>query len=116
MIALSHFQRASAYPDDCAPARPSTATTSSAAGAARFSVQTAPTFAGPLYDEEGILYAELEGARLLEERQRFDGQDHAHRLDVLRFELTPLDGAGDELSGTQSRVTTSQKASPAQRP
>ena len=38
--------------------------------------------AGPLYDEEGILYAELDPARLWEERQRFDPAGHYHRPDV----------------------------------
>ena len=39
--------------------------------------------AGPLYGEEGILYAELDPARLHEERQRFDAAGHYHRPDVL---------------------------------
>ena len=49
--------------------------------------------AGPLYDEEGILYAELDPARLWEERQRFDPAGHYHRPDVLSLEVTPLHGA-----------------------
>ena len=40
--------------------------------------------AGPLYDEEGILYAELDPAMLLAERQRFDPVGHYSRPDVLR--------------------------------
>ena len=43
--------------------------------------------AGPLYDEEGILYAELDPARLHEERQRFDPAGHYHRPDVLKLEV-----------------------------
>jgi nitrilase len=43
--------------------------------------------AGPLWDQEGILYAELERARLHEERQRFDAAGHYHRPDVFRFEV-----------------------------
>ena len=43
--------------------------------------------AGPLYDTEGILYAELDPVRLLEERQRFDAAGHYHRPDLLRLEL-----------------------------
>jgi nitrilase len=39
--------------------------------------------AGPLYDEEGILFAELDPTRLHEERQRFDAAGHYHRPDVL---------------------------------
>ena len=44
--------------------------------------------AGPLYDEEGILYAELDPARLWEERQRFDAAGHYHRPDVLQLTVT----------------------------
>jgi nitrilase len=43
--------------------------------------------AGPLYDEEGILYAELDPARLDEERQRFDPAGHYHRPDVLSLQV-----------------------------
>ena len=43
--------------------------------------------AGPLYGEEGILIADLEPARLLEERQRFDPAGHYHRPDVLRLDV-----------------------------
>ena len=45
--------------------------------------------AGPLYDEEGILYADLDPSRLWEERQRFDAAGHYHRPDVLRLTVTP---------------------------
>jgi nitrilase len=44
--------------------------------------------AGPLWDEEGILVAELDPQRLYEERQRFDPAGHYHRPDVFHFELT----------------------------
>ena len=43
--------------------------------------------AGPLWDEEGILYAELDRSRLYEERQRFDASGHYHRPDVFRFRV-----------------------------
>jgi nitrilase len=43
--------------------------------------------AGPLWDEEGILYAELDRSRLYEERQRFDAAGHYHRPDVFRFKV-----------------------------
>ena len=46
--------------------------------------------AGPLYDEEGILYADLEPQRLDEERQRFDPAGHYHRPDVLELKVRPL--------------------------
>ena len=48
--------------------------------------------AGPLYDEEGILYAELDPARLLAERQRFDPVGHYSRPDVLELTVR-VDGA-----------------------
>ncbi len=43
--------------------------------------------AGPLWDEEGILYAELDPQRLYEERQRFDPAGHYHRPDVFRLKI-----------------------------
>jgi nitrilase len=45
--------------------------------------------AGPLWDEEGVLYAELDPQRLYEARQRFDPAGHYHRPDVFRFSATP---------------------------
>ena len=45
--------------------------------------------AGPLYDEEGILYAELDPDLLLQSRQRFDPAGHYHRPDVLKLEVRP---------------------------
>ena len=45
--------------------------------------------AGPLWDEEGILYADLDPARLYEARQRFDPAGHYHRPDVLSLTVTP---------------------------
>jgi nitrilase len=41
--------------------------------------------AGPLWDEEGILYADLEPDALYAARQRFDPTGHYHRPDVLRL-------------------------------
>ena len=43
--------------------------------------------AGPLWNEEGILYAELDPQRLYHARQRFDPAGHYHRPDVFRFSL-----------------------------
>ena len=43
--------------------------------------------AGPLWDEEGILYAELDPQLLYEERQRFDPAGHYHRPDVFRLRI-----------------------------
>jgi nitrilase len=44
-----------------------------------------------LYDEEGILYADLDPARLFEERQRFDPAGHYHRPDVLKLQVNGPD-------------------------
>jgi nitrilase len=46
--------------------------------------------AGPLWDEEGILYAELDPDLLFAERQRFDAAGHYSRPDVLRLQVTPV--------------------------
>jgi nitrilase len=45
--------------------------------------------AGPLWDEEGILYADLDPATLYAARQRFDPAGHYHRPDVLSLTVTP---------------------------
>ena len=86
-----HFQRADSYPDDFPLA------TSSPGGHARPRRLGDPRpdgayLAGPLYDEEGILYADLEPQRLAEERQRFDPAGHYHRPDVLQLHVRPLRG------------------------
>jgi nitrilase len=57
--------------------------------------------AGPLYDEEGILYAELDPTTLLAERQRFDPVGHYHRPDVLRLGVSPSARAGDATPSTR---------------
>lgn len=45
--------------------------------------------AGPLWDEEGILYADLDPESLYAARQRFDPAGHYHRPDVLSLRVTP---------------------------
>jgi len=42
---------------------------------------------GPLWDEEGVLYAELDPQTLYEARQRFDPAGHYSRPDVFRLEI-----------------------------
>jgi nitrilase len=43
--------------------------------------------AGPLWDEEGILYAELDPQKLYGARQRFDPAGHYSRPELLRLEI-----------------------------
>jgi nitrilase len=43
--------------------------------------------AGPVWHDEGILYAELDRSRLYEARQRFDAAGHYHRRDVSRINV-----------------------------
>jgi nitrilase len=78
------FQRASSYPDDVQLAEGDELL---GRGGSAILGPDGSYLAGPLWDEEGILLAELDPQRLYEERQRFDPAGHYHRPDVLRFEL-----------------------------
>jgi nitrilase len=83
VVAPSHFQRASAYPDDF-PLRELIAERDVIGrGGSAILAPDGSYLAGPLYDEEGVLTARLEPDRLWEERQRFDPVGHYHRPDVL---------------------------------
>ncbi len=90
VVAPSHFQRASSYPDGFPLASAFEGLEILGRGGSAVLGPDGSYLAGPLYDEEGILYAELDPERLLEERQRFDPAGHYHRPDVLRLEVTPL--------------------------
>ena len=86
VVAPSHFQRAGSYPSDF-PLRELLEGGEEIVGRGGSAI-LAPDgryLAGPLYDEEGILYAELDPARLDEERQRFDAAGHYHRPDVFQL-------------------------------
>jgi nitrilase len=89
VVAPSHFQRASAYPDDFPLRELIEGLDVIGRGGSAILAPDGTYLAGPVYDEEAILYAELDPARLLEERQRFDPAGHYHRPDVLRLEVTP---------------------------
>ena len=86
MIAPSHFQRASAYPRDFPLRSLLEGADVIGRGGSAILAPDGSYLAGPVYDEEGILYAELEPARLDAERQRFDPVGHYNRPDVLRLE------------------------------
>ncbi len=86
VIAPSHFQRAEAYPDDFSLRDEIDGAGIIGRGGSAILGPDGAYLAGPLYDEEGILTAELQPARLYEERQRFDAAGHYNRPDV--FSLT----------------------------
>ena len=90
VVAPSHFQRAGVVsrPTSRSPTR-SPAWTCIGRGGSAILGPDGAYLAGPLYGEEGILYAELDPARLAEERQRFDPAGHYHRPDVLQLTVTP---------------------------
>jgi nitrilase len=87
VVAPSHFQRASAYPDDFPLRELLEGVEILGRGGSAILAPDGSYLAGPLYDEEGILYAELEPERLYEERQRFDPAGHYHRPDVFRLRV-----------------------------
>jgi len=87
VIAPSHFQRATSYPDDFPLRQLLKGHDVIGRGGSAILGPDGSYLAGPLWDEEGILYAELDPARLDEERQRFDPVGHYHRPDVLRLEV-----------------------------
>jgi nitrilase len=91
VVAPSHFQRADAYPADFPLARLIEDAGIIGRGGSAILAPGGAYLAGPLYDGEGILYAELDPALLWAERQRFDPAGHYHRPDVLGLRVTPIE-------------------------
>jgi nitrilase len=89
VIAPCHFQRAASYPDDFPLASLLEGRDILGRGGSAILGPDGSYLAGPLYDEEGILYAELDPDMLLQSRQRFDPAGHYHRPDVLTLTVTP---------------------------
>jgi nitrilase len=87
VVAPSHFQRAASYPDDFPLRELLDGVDLLGRGGSAILGPDGAYLAGPLYDEEGVLYADLEPDRLFEERQRFDPAGHYHRPELLVFEL-----------------------------
>jgi nitrilase len=81
------YQRASSYPDDVPIADGPDLL---GRGGSAIVGPNGEFLAGPLWDEEGILYAELDPDLLFAERQRFDAAGHYSRPDVLHLEVRPL--------------------------
>jgi nitrilase len=87
VVSPSHFQRASSYPDDFPLRDELEGLDVIGRGGSAILAPDGSYLAGPLYDEEGVLYAELDPAVLRAERQRFDPAGHYHRPDVLRLKV-----------------------------
>jgi nitrilase len=84
VVSACVFQRASSYPSDV---RMADGPDLIGRGGSAILGPDGRYLAGPLWAEEGILYAELDPARLYEERQRFDAAGHYHRPDVLSLRV-----------------------------
>ena len=101
VVSPCHFQRASAYPDDFSLRGELEGAGTLGRGGSAILAPDGSYLAGPLYDEEGILYAQLDPSRLLAERQRFDPAGHYHRPDVLRLGVSPAARAADATPSTR---------------
>ena len=79
------FQRASTYPADVPLSEGDELV---GAGGSAIFAPDGSYLAGPLWNEEGILYADLDPQQLYEARQRFDPAGHYHRPDVLKLQIS----------------------------
>jgi nitrilase len=89
LVSPSHFQHADAYPANFPLLAELHGAGIIGRGGSAVLAPDGAYLAGPLYDEEGILYAELEPERLHAARQRFDPAGHYHRPDLLKLTLSP---------------------------
>jgi nitrilase len=89
VVSPCHFQRAGSYPEDFPLREELAGIDLLGRGGSAILAPDGTYLAGPLYDEEGILYADLDPQRLAEERQRFDPAGHYHRPDVLELRVRP---------------------------
>jgi nitrilase len=86
VVSCCVYQRASSYPEDVPLAEGDELV---GRGGSAIVGPDGSYLAGPLWDEEGILYADLDPAHLYAARQRFDPAGHYHRPDVLSLRVTP---------------------------
>ena len=91
VLSCSAFQRAESYPSDVRVAEGDEVV---GRGGSAILAPDGAYLAGPLWDEEGVLYADLDPFRLYQARQRFDPAGHYHRPDVFRFGLATSRAAG----------------------
>ena len=108
VVSPSHFQRASSYPDDFPLRAELDGAGTLGRGGSAILAPDGSYLAGPVYDEEQILYAELDPTRLLAERQRFDPAGHYHRPDVLGLSVSPAARAGDVTRSTRPSAQSSR--------
>ena len=101
VVSACHFQRASSYPDDFPLRSELEGAGTLGRGGSAILAPDGTYLAGPVYDEEQILYAELDPSRLLAERQRFDPAGHYHRSDVLSLAVSPAARAADAMLSTR---------------
>jgi nitrilase len=85
------FQRASSYPDEVPLAEGPELI---GRGGSAILAPDGSYLAGPLWDEEGVLVAELDPDVLYAQRQRFDPAGHYHRPDVLSLQVRSPHGSG----------------------
>ncbi len=110
VVAPCHFQRASSYPADFPLADLLKDRDLLGRGGSAILSPDGSYLAGPLFGEEGILYADLDPGRLWEERQRFHAAGHYHRPDVLQLTVStdaaaPAGAAGGDGDGVGSSET-----------
>jgi nitrilase len=87
VVSPGHFQRASSYPADFPLRDELEGVELLGRGGSAILAPDGTYVAGPVYDEERILVAELDPQRLYEERQRFDPAGHYNRPDVFRLRV-----------------------------
>jgi nitrilase len=87
VVSPGHFQRAASYPDDFPLRGLLDGIDVLGRGGSAILAPDGSYLAGPLWDEEGMLVAELDPSLLYEERQRFDPSGHYHRPDVFSLRV-----------------------------